>query len=1044
MRSSKLADLKNIARGEKGYRPFRWKIQRLLDASDQSIVIGLGDFLTRKLFQLKSDEPFISLELAPRDFTILAELRDTNRGNLAYLAMLVGYIKSNLSHVTQTAHLDRVLSEFILGGGYDKDDIPTLGATKESNQSVYVMKAYCALFGDSHSRISSYFGRGMYSDWVRQRFLYPLSYYFNSDSTSDQFDFFMRQIFGSDQIFGVEREIIQSLIDDNFLISSSGPFVFYIALLTHPYDALSLLIRFYETQAARSASVSNAEILLLEGLSEELNNSRLSALIDHLRNSPLAFSTTSEIRLLEDLDLDEQIADFYRSMVSEEDGLPSKVNRPLLDSLYRVRYQRYPELTDFFDVTSWTNRYAFTTAGRFLKVVLGGLYMWSRRHHEDEFFDLLAHLELLGSLKPWTLTSPRGYDFLRLLASRGRLDAALDEVENAVELLVNSTNSDSRWWIKRFHWEQRLNESQFRFVPWFAAIRATHPLFGNQRYLSGVDWAVLDKIIDAFRIKPFLNNRDAIYALMLRQTEERRHDTATLRYAIEPWAQHHMSLAPFVDDLADEYGAAAIVFLRRFLSPDEILHLELENNFTAAISERMNALERLVKRFKFSSATITEADLDKEQRAVTSVLSLMSVNANQFEINWDVVRNESVAATEDMYSAYRPLSEKYNSLEVMSQAVKNITHIFANKQSGKYAVRNSNIHAALMAISVVDVFLSHPAHGIESVLAIRIRHDNIRREFDKALEAARAGLKLRHFVKNEIFRGYKEQVSAVVREWVKKYMHTGRVSPETAIFNFIPSQEDLDLMIEAFAEPNPQEALVDAVVEWIRNRLDEHLATARDALTVELVESLKLAISETSQNQSEKYGDDVRAAERVAIQSVVKTADELREWFKAPVAARAQSITFRELLLAVEGRFEQEVRTGELMFSRISARFEGVVVKPDSIRNLFVALSELTLNAVKYRKSKSTTTRIRVTPVVDNSLVRIIFSSPRDALPEPDQFILGRPSGSYTEGIFNSGNTGLEKIAFLAASAIGEEARITVHRRRKGFHVTMPIQRHTP
>jgi hypothetical protein len=878
----------------------------------------------------------------------------------------------------------------------------------------------------------------MYADWLRQRLLYPLSYYFTAEPNSEHFDFFLKQLFADTDILNTEREVIQTLVDDNHILSASASFYFYLALLMHPYDAVILIARFYESALARADGPSPEEIRLLGKLAGTTQNSRLSAIVDHVTGKPISMETQKTSALFSRLDLASETEEFYRAVFSLEAAIGPEIRRPLLETLGRLRFERYPEIADFHEMSSWTTRYSFSSAGRVLRVFMTSLYMWPRETLVTEFFDLFTQIELFGGLTSWAVTSPRGYAFLRLLDARGRLDKSVEEIESLIDQQVSDLCTSGRRWIKLFHWSQRRNEAEFRFNEWFGAIRANIPLFGTQRYLSGIDWNTLDTIIDAYRIKPFLNNRDAIFVLMLRQSEERRHDSAILRFALRPWAEQFPRVDEFADALAEEYGAASIVFLRRYLTADEILHLNLENNFTAAISERMNALEALVREFNFSEETITGQELEKEQKAVTSVLSLMSVNANQFEINWDTIRNEALAATADIYKAYIPLSKKYNSLDIVSQAQTKFSHYFSNKQSASYVVRNNETYIAQMAFQAIEVFFSNPAHGIESVLAIRIRHDNIRREFDRSLEAARLAFNLRLPVKNAMFSMYKEVVSVAVREWVRKYMHTGRNSPETALFNFVPDQIDLDAFIQRFTETNSQEDLIDAVIEWIRARLDVFLQNARELLSGELVQNLKSVIeSASAEARTTRSASDVQATERVALQAINKTAGELGEWFKSPANARDKSISFTELLLAVEGRFEQEVQTGEIAFPRLSYQFKDVEVLPQNIRNLFVAMSELTLNAVKYGFGEIT--RVRIKPVRRSGRMLVLFSSPRQGDDVATRKIQGNPSGSYTEGIFNSGNTGLEKVAFLAASVVGETALIKIHKRRKAFHVLLPV-----
>jgi hypothetical protein len=494
--------------------------------------------------------------------------------------------------------------------------------------------------------------------------------------------------------------------------------------------------------------------------------------------------------------------------------------------------------------------------------------------------------------------------------------------------------------------------------------------------LSGINWEWLDRAVEKLRLRPFVANPDGIYVLMLRVIEQRQREPNRLRLALAPIIEEAGGIQGIVNWLLETYGSDALAFIRFLLTPPTILKMELAANFTAALSARLDALETAVARYGFSEDILSCSQYETEQLELTTALTFMRVGSAQFEISWDSLRIDAERSVLDNYKAYTAFSKTYNSLPLLTESKKTNVHVFANKQVKEYELKNRDWPLALTILGVIDTFLIHPSYGIESILALRIRHDTMRREFAVVVGEARhttiAGVSARD--RKVCISSLEPSIYSALQTWIDLYMHTGRGGTVSGLFNFVPTQAELDAMLGASGASDTLPDIIESTIGWIRAKLEEHLAKARASMTDELKPRLSIALVESHLQQPSDVGDDAYGKVRLLLDAVVlRRVDELLGWFKTPAQQRTRSLTFGEVDLAVRGRYAPEVERGTLEIQLHSPQLAAKVVRSEALRAAYDLWSELTLNAMKY--SHRPVTRLRASEYEADGFLGLRFSS---------------------------------------------------------------------
>ena len=766
--------LKNIARGGQPYYVQRKRVAQLILSSPTVDLEPLGDFLSEKFLSIEKSS-WSLLSLSEEDWSTLRAFRENPGTSLTgnYLSLTLQYVETNATRIRGMYKVEKTISSNLIHDNALEAAKTVSNLDKYDINSLFASRLTAALNSTDSDQLLKLFSSGTYSDWFRIRFLYLFVYYFVVSPSDSFLDHHLSYAIPPGHDNETERAAIRFLLRDEVCFNETLAFKCYLALTTHPYDACEILLNHCKIKLAKDGSLGNAESEIIQTLDDIVPSWKKDFLFALMKGESIGHTLETNVpRLCTILDTSPRITEFFTrylslEKMSEEDG---SIESDLCSTLYRLRDQRYPPVPDYQTVVSLARRYRFMTFGKALKVILSSLYMFPRKSPEEEIFELIDLTCYAGCFSTFVATSPRAYSALQKGFFRigGKNTSQL--IQYISSRIEETGECDDRMWIKRVQWKLMAFEATGKIKDWLDTARFNIDVAPS--YISGIDWRWVDKVIAALRIDPFRGNSAGVYVLLLELLEQPNRGTNRLRIAIEPIAQSSRKVDGLLEWLINEYGEAATAFVRFFLSGDQIMKLRLADNYTAAISERIAALELCGKRFKLRGPLLTEEILAQEQTAFTASLIRINVGTNQFDVSWDVLVRDILADHADEFKAFSVFAKNPVIAEVLSLRSFSLKHQFSIGEVKEYRTRYIDWPSVSVILAAIDAFMRHPSQGIESILSIRIRHGLFEREILAAVKAVRNaqstginGSDLRTFVPY-----FETDLKNAIQQWIDRYM----------------------------------------------------------------------------------------------------------------------------------------------------------------------------------------------------------------------------------------------------------------------------------
>jgi|GEM_PF-2295777 len=1003
----------------------------------------INSFLMKNSFFIPERSFGESLNIDSRHLDQLTNLYG-NRNiqvNSNYLHLVSLYILSNFSRVNSWMEFDQIASSFLFEENPEEIKSRLIDLPSIDQQSLSSLKLYAALHSYSDSTIRQYFEKNLSSSWTKSTLLYPLIYYYVNLPMPQAFDQMLAHVIPDNKTSGIERNIVRFLIDGDASNRPSLAARCYLGLLSHPYDALDYVTTYFEQLIAGDAAIENSDLETLARLSAMFPSHRLSRLLESIQRQTI--DLRKAVCSVHGLD-EKRGADSIRlikSIVDLNGTKPIGFKRDTLSgALVALRWERYPLRADYDIINVYRQRFAVLNAGKIVDYISRSLFLFEREEPAAETLTSLRGLLITSTLTPFLLTGPGGLNLINLgiIRARGGTQAIKDLV--AKELGGGAKDRADRVWIKAANWSLIGLQRDGRVAEWAKQARARFPIWIQPRYLSGLDWFWLARVIEQVGVIGLRGTADGIFVLFMRQIEQNMRESVPLRVAVEPVVRSSDGPKDFFYWLAREFGQDARAFVRFYLTPDTLLKLKLADSYAPALATRISLLSLSAKEFGFADSILTEDDLIAEQDSLTATLSRMSIGAQQFEIPWLKLTSDAVTRNSDAFDVHITMKGAASGTVLQSEAIRESRYPFSNGAVEEYEARNKQWPMLLVIAGVIDTFLSHPTSGIEAILSVRIRHDAFRREFSASFQNVVSGNitgVMRSSVK-ELSLAFESSVFRTIQQWLDGRMHTYSRGKPRAFFNFVPTKSEMSHLIEQAEFSEDLQHVVKLVFAWIQPRLEAQLCQARSSLADELGPSLATKISATADDLI-RAGRDTGEVRRVA-QAIGGAVDrrnkDIEEWFKIPPSERSFGLTFGEVWKAVEQRFASEQTAKRLTFHCSSVALSSRRLSPDQIRHLYDLLSELVRNAVKHAHIRRTRVRVSRLRKRHDFVVISNTAEPKESYSE---VVGGHPFLNIHDALFGEGKSGTKKIAALTASLISEAVSIHVVRKSNSFHIILPV-----
>lgn len=1041
MAASFNGELRNIARGGLSYRKVRHRIFLAMQRSGLSGSYELSDFLRSRLLGLRKGE-WVALAFDEKDWRALDVIRldRSERWLQVYLPLVLDYVSANADRVRRMIDHSNAIGVAML-----KDDgleaqrvLSSLDA--EDEQSLFAFRSQSVQYSFDADRVTSLLRSKLKTEWLRKRYLYPLVFQAVAAPPPDGLDEIVSYVVSEDGASS-EREALRFILRDDGMYAYSLAFKAYVALLCHPYDAYELLLNHFEIEICNRGAHQSRATDIISRLHDVAPSSRTAYLLDLIKGNLLRFSECTNSNLLQTVyGLDEKLAGFVAQLTSSASDVEIGDETPKpLAALARMRTMRYPLREDFDYIVSSARSWWFCEGGRLLGSLLTSLYMLARGEPNLEIRDMLRLAGFLGGVTPFVMTSPSA-SALRNEASAPLLFEPFARLEAATEPHIKEPGSYAdRMWIKAAHWNLRKPKRQFQIGQWLDLVRRDVRV--APAYLTGIDWAWLDVVIRKVRLSPFIGEPAGLYALLLMKIEQRERRSGALRTAIEPIVVER-SLPDLVDWLISEYGQEAIAFARFLLEVDDLLWLGLAPNRTAALAGRIYALERCIRQFGYTDL-LPENLFKQEWEMLNSTLLLLSVNAGQFEVPWSTFIRDVASKQHDLYTAAHSLEPSDATAAALASSRVNFLYKFRNERVETYTYPHRLAPIIALILAVVEDFLAHPAFGLEMILSTRFRHDTMRREFAAVFEEV-AGMPIGATWiggQREIIEEAEKTILAPLDDWLEERMQTARPGKPKALFDVIPSSAEMVHLAEALDISKGVDSVIGEIVGWVRGRLEHQLPAAKAVYEAEVPTLLRDSTFSERSRLADARNLPTTTVERVMgvlYTSLDRRARELTEWFKGEPEEARPPLTLAEIKAAADGLFEAYRERRGYRTYVTSASSLDVPVPAERVRPVFDLLREVFAAALAH--SEPHLARIRIRPWACDGMNGFMFSNMAKLDVHASRAeVRGDPYESLNDVIFREGDSGLPKIAALAATVVGSSVEVVAERRPRSFHLLVPF-----
>lgn len=1038
--------LRNFARGRRSFHAHRLEIIR--DVLDGQIADAtLSPFLRDQLYKINLDT-FGLFAFGQKDWSLCARLLTRSDGGTADVmtGMVADYVIANQESVARLYALNRVISGRLLSEEAVELAPETDVLEPVDSRSLFSIRVDCAVRQASSDLLRQQLeDRFPSKSWARQRLVYPLLHYFVNRPRPSSFESFLSYMVTGRE-HEAEKHALKLLLSDEAARATPLPFKAYIGLMGHAYDACEIVLDHIEYQLAAGDPLNAALTDFLATVAAALPGTRAESLQALIRGKAGFVPTADAGDLSRRFPVSDKEAKHYAALCSMAPFAWSTVaetERPYA-ILANMRAAPYPEPIQFQRVVANHDVWFFTDGARFLGALLRSIYMVDRVERDLEIRDALRLVQSLGTVTPMVAAAPSGLVALRRLERLGALGPSLAAIEAATQSAVDALKpATDRLWILELQWALRRLEEEGRIQDWLGHVRTETKL--RPAFLTGVNFNWVDEIVEQRRLGPF-RSFDGAYLFLLAMLEVNA-DPLRLRLVLEPLIEG-LDYEKAVRKVIDEFGAAAPAIIRRYLNTQNMLASGLAANYVAALDQRVQALEECIRRFGYGPL-LSEEMYESEAKALTAELLLTSVNAGKFEVPWDTFRKDAFDSQNDLFLTVQSL-RTYGDEDPKQSAYVETLVTFANgrSESYRYRVRQSPLFALLSAI--INAYMQHPAFGLEVILSGRFRHNNLLHELWSAIAGVTNAtiVSVARHDQAELVEEYKAATEQVLDDWCSVHLQSLRHDKPNAMFDLIPTQRDVDELLVAVHDADGMTRIIDLVVDWLKGRLRDQVATAQARFALDVparVSAAFDAVRGSNEQDPTRRPQDVAKVHAAVTGAVERRVDELKTWFGGVDAVSSASVSLSELSFAVGVLFDN-LLPGRKLSVQIDRAAEEVLFAPHEVKIAFDMLREIYFNALRH--GGETDVALSVRQVSDAPVVTYAFSNPSSRGPDGGAPEVTRVAGSRFDGtsraLFREGSSGIAKIAAIAATLVGEDTEVERRLDDGGYQLVVPVRQGPP
>lgn len=1028
---------RNIARAPGSYWDLRESVYSFLRRNTNPITQALPNYLSKTMYSIDEIEdwrclPVTASDIDTLDFLLKGGSRVMHEN---YLELALQYCERNQQHIRHLCEVERQLSKHLL-----ESNIPAMQEVIDAcspldRQSLLILRATAGIKSAEHGNLKAVFDDAANSVYVRKSLAQPLLYFFvNLPNNNASIKLHLRYAVASTKTGETQRQTFRYLIGGDHSATYTLGFIAYLGLLSHPYDAWSSLVGFFLKRLAQGSKLHGNEKEAIRRLhAMAADDCEVQAL--YLLAFPTDYSQQLPLPLTEYLGVSAEVASFLSEYFDLSSAFTAKATENYFIKVFSaLREARYPDRINFDSSAGFYARYWFLKAGRLALCCMTSQYLLSRSEPEIELLHVLRLSFYLGKFDAYVASSPGGLESAEAFVFPSTLPKSFEPQLNS--LLAERGSVQDRGWIKLLHAAAFGDAKAGRIAAWLKLLRGS--LNVEPEYLTGINWDWFEQVIDKTKLRYFRDKPDGIFMLLLRLIENGDGETTALKVSLEPIASKLSTIAEFAEWALKEFGEDSIAFFQYALTPGVLLRLEFTESYFEALSERFSAYERYREAFGFTKL-LNEKTLSQELEIFETELMLLNVGANQFEVAWNIIKSDALSKYDEYYRTIEVLKDIDEKDGAMPRdALYPLLHTFPAGQQVRYSFPH-RLHAPVsLVVALIEFFMRHPSQGIESILSVRIRHTNFKRQFEDVLNSLRHGKDHPKYVKK-----YLDELEAIVypiiAKWLEDYMHQNGPDKPNGMFKFIPDEQKLR-ELSMHSDGDEFSDFIDKTFKFLSDELDSCLVNLRSLVANELAASLTTAINgrrASLVNREPGIKEHVSDLIDAAIAALRDRCASLQEWFNTIPQNPDAPATPTQMEVAIRGRYRTDLDHKRLVLRTKGLSAIDFAIPRALARNIFHLVCEITNNALKYGTKPTTT--MTITSYVNGSEQGLCFSSTRPRGLTHEEVVEGDPT-SYSELLFTEGRSGRKKIAALSAAVIGSSVCIRISASKEKYRVFVPFR----
>lgn len=1040
--SAQFNNLKNYARGSGKFHFHRFDIVRdVLDPRDEGSPAPLSDFLRAKLFTIPEGWTVFSFQ--EKDWKLCERLLacDSHHVEQRLLELVLDYVSANMETTQRLYRLSNTISNRLLRhkGEVLKPESDVLTAVDA--QSLFSLRLECASHQSSTETMIERLRALLPKGWPRARLVHPMVYHFSATPPAAALDSFLSYIVTGKE-HDAEKLAMKLMLSDEAARNASLAFKIYVGLMGHPYDAIEFILDHVEYALSNGVELPTHLMVFVSLIGNAFPLSRANAMLPFVGDGFTYSPDRSSASLAARFDLSTFELGRYAALydVAKIDAsYEPQTDRPLA-ILTNMRVMEYPDPLQFQIITTQRGVWHFVDAGRLFGAFLRSIYMIERESRDLESRDALRLLIFFGYVSPLLVSAPSAMSMLRGLdrqSLRGRTANQIEADTGAV--LTAASPLPDRLWINELQWKLRKLEEQGSVREWLQMVRSQTRL--RPSYLTGINWHWVEEVISHQRLKPF-RSFDGAYLFIHMELEAATSDPLRLRLTLEPLIRD-LSFRDMIEKLIEEFGVSSQSIVRRYLSTHNLLASGMAPNYMAALDQRVRALEACIKQFDFGPL-LSEDDYDSEVKALTAELLLTNVNAGKFEVPWDIFRKDVNDSHQDLYRAVESLRPRLEE-EGPLTALIDIPITFPNGRVQTFRVRARDQPIFALLVALISGFMQHAAFGLEVILSGRFRHNNLMQELWNAMAEVGAATipSVTLHTRTRLSEDYKFATEQIIDDWCSIHLQTKRSEKPQALFDLVPSQKQVETLVDAAREANGMLAIIDVVIEWIKSQLREQVAHAKAAFEEQVPPRVTTRFEGIRNQQvaSESYREaDITKVHAALSGAMLRKLEDLRSWFDGVDTVTAGPIRLDQLSLAAHALFENMIPDKTLTVTLDDAA-EGVLFDPGQVKIAFDMLREIYFNAIRHGDGPDVELVVTAQDGTTDAFSFRNAASSCCADERGRREVAGHVYLGRNEALTREGNSGLAKIAASSATLIGHDTTVVCIRDERSYEVIVPLRR---